>query len=75
MALGVSGLLMWSTCHLVARSGQHFGQDMSPLLSSFFVFTPVITGDVWPTHGEIDIIEGVNLVTQNQMGLHTLPGY
>jgi len=31
-------------------------------------------GENWPTHGEIDIIEGVNLVTQNQMGLHTLPG-
>lgn len=31
-------------------------------------------GDVWPEHGEIDIIEGINKVTQNQMALHTLPG-
>jgi len=28
----------------------------------------------WPEGGEIDTLEGVNLVTQNQMGLHTLPG-
>ncbi|RDB18914.1 putative glycosidase C21B10.07 [Hypsizygus marmoreus] len=28
----------------------------------------------WPTGGEIDTFEGVNLVTRNQMGLHTLPG-
>jgi len=25
-------------------------------------------------HSEIDVFEGVNLVTNNQMGLHTLPG-
>lgn len=28
----------------------------------------------WPTGGEIDTLEGVNLVQRNQMGLHTLPG-
>ncbi|KAF9465463.1 concanavalin A-like lectin/glucanase domain-containing protein [Collybia nuda] len=28
----------------------------------------------WPAGGEIDTLEGVNLVTKNQMGLHTLPG-
>lgn len=28
----------------------------------------------WPAGGEIDTFEGVNLVTNNQMGLHTLPG-
>ncbi|KAF8192188.1 glycoside hydrolase family 16 protein [Pholiota molesta] len=28
----------------------------------------------WPTGGEIDTFEGVNLVTNNQMGLHTNPG-
>ncbi|KAF9562643.1 glycoside hydrolase family 16 protein, partial [Agrocybe pediades] len=28
----------------------------------------------WPAGGEIDTFEGVNLVTNSQMGLHTLPG-
>ncbi|KAG6820615.1 hypothetical protein H0H93_014218 [Arthromyces matolae] len=28
----------------------------------------------WPIGGEIDTLEGVNLGTQNQMGLHTEPG-
>ncbi|KAI0823309.1 concanavalin A-like lectin/glucanase domain-containing protein [Trametes gibbosa] len=28
----------------------------------------------WPTGGEVDIFEGVNMMTQNQMALHTQPG-
>lgn len=31
-------------------------------------------GDNWPMEGEIDIVEGVNMLTTNQMTLHTAPG-
>ncbi|KAI5115817.1 hypothetical protein M0805_005589 [Coniferiporia weirii] len=31
-------------------------------------------GPVWPDDGEIDIIEGVNLQTQDEISLHTLDG-
>ena len=31
-------------------------------------------GPVWPTNGEIDIMEGMNAQTRNLMTLHTLPG-
>ncbi|KAH9478435.1 putative glycosidase C21B10.07 [Psilocybe cubensis] len=32
------------------------------------------TGKNWPDDGEIDIIEGINLMENNQVALHTTPG-
>ncbi|TFK44959.1 glycoside hydrolase family 16 protein [Crucibulum laeve] len=32
------------------------------------------TSTVWPTGGEIDVFEGINLSPTSQMGLHTNPG-
>jgi beta-glucanase (GH16 family) len=34
-----------------------------------------LLGPSWPQGGEIDIVEGVNLNTQNAMTLHTSPGF
>ncbi|KAG2151176.1 glycoside hydrolase family 16 protein, partial [Suillus bovinus] len=31
-------------------------------------------GPNWPEDGEIDIIEGINMMTANQMSIHTTPG-
>ncbi|EEB88046.1 hypothetical protein MPER_14352, partial [Moniliophthora perniciosa FA553] len=31
-------------------------------------------GPTWPDDGEIDIIEGINMMGNNQMALHSLPG-
>lgn len=31
-------------------------------------------GPLWPDDGEIDIIEGINLMSTNQMALHTTEG-
>jgi hypothetical protein len=31
-------------------------------------------GPNWPEDGEIDIIEGINMMTNNQMSIHTTPG-
>ncbi|KAL8860999.1 MAG: hypothetical protein Q9178_002512 [Gyalolechia marmorata] len=35
---------------------------------------PWSTGPDWPSNGEIDIIEGVNLQTTNKLTLHSDPG-
>ena len=31
-------------------------------------------GPVWPDNGEIDIVEGINLMQSNQMAVHTTKG-
>ncbi|KAH9819524.1 family 16 glycoside hydrolase [Melampsora americana] len=34
-----------------------------------------VAKDAWPEKGELDIIEGVNLFTQNSLSAHTKPGF
>ncbi|KAI4156494.1 MAG: hypothetical protein LQ340_000243 [Diploschistes diacapsis] len=36
--------------------------------------TSWLTGPTWPQNGEIDIIEGINAQTHNQVTIHTSPG-
>lgn len=43
-----------------------FGCSVWPAFWSF--------GPNWPEDGEIDIIEGINLMVNNQIGIHTTPG-
>lgn len=46
-----------------------------PELNLLQVWPSVWTsGYPWPQYGEIDIIEGVNLMTNNQMAIHTTQG-
>ncbi|KIJ40103.1 glycoside hydrolase family 16 protein [Sphaerobolus stellatus SS14] len=57
---GIGTLLITDIAHMP------FGCSVWPA-----IFT---RGQNWPTHGEIDIIEGWNQETQNLMSLHTLDG-
>jgi hypothetical protein len=47
---------------------------MAPRRVSSSVSLGIIISHLFPPHSEIDVFEGVNLGTNNQMGLHTLPG-
>jgi hypothetical protein len=38
------------------------------------ILIPTFSGPNWPATGEIDIVEGVNDYTDNQMTIHTNPG-
>ncbi|KAF8520726.1 hypothetical protein BU17DRAFT_75556 [Hysterangium stoloniferum] len=51
-----------------------YGCSSTFILALFFGLQLTITGALWPDDGEIDIVEGVNMMTQNQMAVHTLPG-
>ncbi len=38
------------------------------------LFGALGTGKEWPGGGEIDVIEGINMMDHNQVALHTTPG-
>jgi hypothetical protein len=64
--------LMWR----LARCGLRFGATVryphgfpGGLLSDI-----EFVGPNWPYDGEIDIIEAINMMTYNQMAIHTTPG-
>ncbi|KAH7882814.1 glycoside hydrolase family 16 protein, partial [Phlebopus sp. FC_14] len=41
---------------------------------AFWSFGTFFSGPNWPQDGEIDIIEGINVMSNNQMAIHTTPG-
>ncbi|KAK8181541.1 putative endo-1,3(4)-beta-glucanase [Phyllosticta capitalensis] len=54
---------------LVILDLEHFPGGICGTWPAFWMFGPD-----WPTHGEIDILEGVNTQSANQMTLHTANG-
>lgn len=72
-----------TTVALTERSSDwfdRFGRPYGPqyALISFLPLNGMPTtvqGTEWPSHGEIDIIEGVNLMPNNEYSLHANPGF
>jgi len=54
---------------LVIGDFAHIPGNICGIWPSFWM-----VGPVWPQDGEIDIMEGVNQMSQNQMTIHTQPG-
>jgi hypothetical protein len=54
---------------LVIGDFSHMPSNVCGIWPSFWM-----VGPSWPQNGEIDIMEGINQMTQNQITLHTKPG-
>ncbi|MCJ1246138.1 hypothetical protein MMC30_003343 [Trapelia coarctata] len=70
-----NGLIIGDFAHMKVYLARKRLWDLASLDQSAnrFVFSWVV-GPNWPSSGEIDIIEGVNIGVQDQMTLHTSPG-
>lgn len=72
-----------TTVALTERSSDwfdRFGRPYGPQYALVLFFPlngmpTTVQGTEWPSHGEIDIIEGVNLMPNNEYSLHANPGF
>ena len=66
--------LILPTCRAASAAHGLHCEHLSQVHSTQLILYSWMTGPNWPNSGEIDIIEGVNTQSQNQMTMHTSAG-